>query len=597
MPGALPDNAPTKSDVWVLSRPRRRLIQKEQSMRRKILAFSVAAAALAALRCVLVFRYGFDSDEPQHMHVAWAWAHGLMQYRDVFDNHMPLFHLLAAPLFRFRGEDVQLLFMARFAMVPLFVIALVLVWRISRVLHDERTAWWTMAMTALFTPFFLGTLEFRTDDLWVVLWLAAILVAIGDKPLEQRSWRAALLIGFAFAVSMKSALFVVSLTAATIGTYAFTSRTLSAIAPRRVVRISAVSILMMALPPVAIGVGFAAAGAWEPFKYGVFLHNVFPHETAWRAVWLIPGFFLTRAGVRRLLRSELRTPLLRRRLFVFLACAVFGSVLSGVWPMLSLESYLPFYPLLLIVTVPLILESSAVLSERNTLAKACIAIELVALLLVSRPWKDDTPEETELIADVLSITGPNDPVMDLKGETLFRERPYFLVIESITNRKFRLGRIRDDIADVLVRSGTHVVATDRLPQCSRRFVHENYVPWGRVLVAGFRLPSLRPFTAVPLTVRIPGDYVLLGDHGPVEASIDGCMFARSVYLRPGQNSLWARAPIRQPLMVWSKALRCNHAAEHRLQAIREAADPRTRQRMIAQDLMTASEARMLTAGS
>ena len=56
----------------------------------------------------------------------------------------------------------------------------------------------------------------------------------------------------------------------------------------------------------------------------------------------------------------------------------------------------------------------------DALMKACVAIEIVSLLLVARPWRDDTPEETELVSEVLSITSPTDPVMDLKGETLFR---------------------------------------------------------------------------------------------------------------------------------------------------------------------------------
>ena len=50
------------------------------------------------LRVVYVFHHGFDSDESQHLHVAWAWTQGLLPYRDVFDNHAPLFHLLHAPL-------------------------------------------------------------------------------------------------------------------------------------------------------------------------------------------------------------------------------------------------------------------------------------------------------------------------------------------------------------------------------------------------------------------------------------------------------------------------------------------------------------------
>src|SRR5262249_26715629 len=56
----------------------------------------VAAATL--LRLGAIFRYRFDSDEPQHLHVVWAWTQGLAQYRDVFDNHMPLFHLLNVPV-------------------------------------------------------------------------------------------------------------------------------------------------------------------------------------------------------------------------------------------------------------------------------------------------------------------------------------------------------------------------------------------------------------------------------------------------------------------------------------------------------------------
>lgn len=558
---------------------------------------ALAIVATAALRFVLVFRYGFDSDEPQHMHVAWAWAHGLVQYRDVFDNHMPLFHILTAPLFFWRPEGVQLLFEARLAVVPLFALALVLVWKISARLYDERTAWWTAAMTALFAPFFLGTLEFRTDDLWVVLWLASILVAIGDSPLEQRSWRAALLVGFAFAVSMKSTLFAIALGGAVLGVYGLTWRGVPPFDRRRAWRIAWPSLAAALLPPLAIAAAFAAVGAWSSFKYGVFLHNIFPHETRWRVLWLIPGFFLARSGVRELLQSNVEISRLRRRLFVLLACAIFGTVLSGLWPMLSLESYLPFYPLLLILTVPMILESSAVLGRRDALMKACVAIEIVSLLLVARPWRDDTPEETELVSEVLSITSPTDPVMDLKGETLFRARPYYLVIESITNRKYRFGRIADTIAEALIRSDTHVVATDRLPQRSRRFVLANYVPWGRIRVAGFRLPRLDACEPTPFTVRIPGEYALLSDRGPVGMSIDGGPFVMKPFIGPGQHTIQARTPVRDPLMVWAKALRCEQAVNHRTQAIREAEDPRMRARIVAQDLPADHGGRFVTGGS
>jgi hypothetical protein len=184
---------------------------------------------------------------------------------------------------------------------------------------------------------------------------------------------------------------------------------------------------------------------------------------------------------------------------------------------------------------------------------------------------------------VLAMTDPGDPVMDLKGETLFRERPYYLVIESITNRKLRLGRLGDDITEALIRTRTHVVATERLPQRSRRFVRTQYLPWGRLRVAGFRLPRMNCGDAVPFDVRISGEYVLMGDRGPVIASLDGGSFQRRMFLRPGRHMLACSEPVAQPLLIWSGALRCPNAAQHRAQAIRDGESPRMRDRMMAQD--------------
>ena len=63
------------------------------------------AAVTLAMRAVAFFHYRFDSDEPQHLHVAWGWTAGLLQYRDVFDNHAPLFHMAMAPLLRARSAS------------------------------------------------------------------------------------------------------------------------------------------------------------------------------------------------------------------------------------------------------------------------------------------------------------------------------------------------------------------------------------------------------------------------------------------------------------------------------------------------------------
>ena len=54
-------------------------------------AASSISVLMVALKFANLFRFRFDSDESQHLHVIWGWTRGLLQYRDIFDNHMPCF--------------------------------------------------------------------------------------------------------------------------------------------------------------------------------------------------------------------------------------------------------------------------------------------------------------------------------------------------------------------------------------------------------------------------------------------------------------------------------------------------------------------------
>ena len=126
---------------------------------RRLAAALIGAAAI--LRTLYAFRYRVDSDEPQHLHVAWAWAHGLVQYRDVFDNHMPLFHLVTAPLVSALGERADIVFLMRLAMLPAWAFVLWCTYRLGRRLYSPCAGWWAAVLTAWLPPFFLCSLEFR----------------------------------------------------------------------------------------------------------------------------------------------------------------------------------------------------------------------------------------------------------------------------------------------------------------------------------------------------------------------------------------------------------------------------------------------------
>src|SRR5260221_60432 len=81
-------------------------------------------AGMCLLRWWAVRTHSWNSDEPQHLHIVWAWASGLLPYRDVFDNHGPLFAWLCSPLFRWLGERADIIEPMRLALAPLYFVSL-----------------------------------------------------------------------------------------------------------------------------------------------------------------------------------------------------------------------------------------------------------------------------------------------------------------------------------------------------------------------------------------------------------------------------------------------------------------------------------------
>src|SRR3954466_10721048 len=136
-----------------------------------VVIFGVLALAL---RAAAILRYRIDSDEPQHLHTAWMWSRGLIGYRDFYDNHTPLFHILMAPLLGMAGETARIFLIGRLAMLPVAIAALALLYWIARRLFDPAIAAWTVIAAAAVPPLLLKSVEFRNDNVWV-LWCLIIL--------------------------------------------------------------------------------------------------------------------------------------------------------------------------------------------------------------------------------------------------------------------------------------------------------------------------------------------------------------------------------------------------------------------------------------
>ena len=100
----------TPTTLQHVSLARRGATYFEMSDSREFIAAAVLFALMIVIRVANILHYRFDSDEPQHLHVIWGWARGFVQYRDLFDNHMPLFHITFAPIFGLIGDRATVLY-------------------------------------------------------------------------------------------------------------------------------------------------------------------------------------------------------------------------------------------------------------------------------------------------------------------------------------------------------------------------------------------------------------------------------------------------------------------------------------------------------
>ena len=97
--------------------------------------------------------------------------------------------------------------------------------------------------------------------------------------------------------------------------------------------------------------------------------------------------------------------------------------------------------------------------------------------------------------------------MAAKGESNFRRRSVYGVLEGITETRMRDGSIVDDIAEWLATTRTLLVIRDRLLARDSAFVDANDLPvkpvGGLIHIAGRLLGSARAGEAVWFEIGVP----------------------------------------------------------------------------------------------
>jgi hypothetical protein len=449
--------------------------------------------------------------------VAWGWTQGLIQYRDLFDNHAPLFHIVTSPFLAFFGERANILFYMRGVMIPIWLFVCAATFIIARRLYSPRIAAWSVLILNLFPPFFLKSIEYRTDNLWVGLWMAALLAMSGGA-----MFIGGLLLGAAACVSLKTALLVITL--------------LLAAAPRwrewrRAIPAAGGFVVM----PSIVAIAFVKLGAWPDLVYCNITFNKLvsetrPYQTLYRVLF-IPALFLIYYFVRRN--------------FFLLMSLIYTVTLSCWWSLISPRDLLAILPIYAIV-------AAAWIDDKRFRAPALAATALISFVVIGydTKWlKNETREFTTMIDQVLHLTKPGEPLMDYKGETIYRWRPYYFILETIGRAELKQGAIPDTIARDMINVQCHVAQADGAfwPPAAKQFLLKHYIDVGRLRAAGNVIELHGDFE-----VAVPGIYVIINKNGQARGTLDGAPYRDAIELAPGMHH-FDRAMDEDVAWLWAPA--------------------------------------------
>jgi len=475
----------------------------------------------------------------------------------------------------FLGETPVILFGLRLAVTLCYLATLWGTCLAARALFGRRAGLWSAALLALVPVFFFKSIEYRADDLWAALWVLAIAVLVGGAWTLRRSMAAGLVLGAALSASLKTVLLLGTLALAALLTLGLAPGPRGPLLRRAAPRLAALA-AGFAVLPLFLTLYFAVQDSLGPFLYGTVLHNVLPGLGSWsdahsRALFFPPGVLLVVAFVRWIVGLPHLAPGVRARLtLVSLTSLLYLLALHTLWPLFTTQDFLPFYPLLSVAAVGLALEGwrrllrSAAAPRVPRWAASGVALMvataalLIGLMLIwEPPSRNGTLAETRLLKEVIRLTGPADPILDLKGETVFRLRPIYYVMETITGARLRRGDLPERIREQAIATRTCVAVADiaRFPERTRHFLEDNYLPIGRLRVAGRLLPpAADPGRPISFDVTIPSRYAIVTEHGAASGSLDGEPYTGPRLLAAGRHAFAPSSGMGRLALVWAQAI-------------------------------------------
>ncbi|HEY0159927.1 MAG TPA: glycosyltransferase family 39 protein [Thermoanaerobaculia bacterium] len=470
------------------------------------------AAVTLAVRWWFMVAFRVDSDEPQHLHVAWAWTRGLVQYRDVFDNHLPLLHLFLAPFLTVAPESSAVFLFTRAVMAPVAIATAWLLYLFVKPLYGPRVAA-VAALTFSVAPTWLAkSVEVRNDTFWMFFWILALLLFSRLKG-PSYFW-GGVACALSFLASIKFApLFIAHL-------LAFATQRQRVPPVRDLLRFA----LGASLPVATVAAAFAYLGALDEMLYATLLFNAStPVHPARRIAGVVIFAFVATAIF---VKGKKAPHLLLFGLW-------YPSVLLAFWPILTPRDFMPLIPL---VTIWIALRW-----------RGAVVVPVLGAILYSyvdtRLWRGADPTRGQFIDAVVRVTTPDDYVLDLKGDAVFRRRPIYYIYEDVGRALTEKGALPDHGPERIAqrRCCAAMRDTPHLPPRTRAFLNRYFIGEGLLRVCGARVNGSM------FEIGVPQTYAVIGGG---RVTIDGMPYRGPRRLEAGTHTIDADAPA---TVIWAPA--------------------------------------------
>ena len=573
------------------------------------LSWIVLALILLALliRVPQVVNWRLERDETEHLHAAWAVAHGQVPYRDFWQLHPPLLYYLMAPVLALMGEDLRVIYVGRGLMLLCILLILLQLYRIARACFDALTGLLAVLLLSYLLLYWSAAYEFRPDIPQTLLILMSLwrFMRAWERRSRVEFLASGALLGVACWFLIKTLFPLVGFTLV-FGLSSGLRRSAAAIREN----VTGLLLFLSAFAATVVlgGVLLWMAGALPEFLrwtvVGAFRwpERFAPFPRIYRTVMRHPEAHFVFWALALVGVNQTVTRMVRARVVdeVRLAPLLVGSVTAAVWlflmPAPYAQSALPFLPLVAMYGADVVRQvvARALPPEAIGPAAGDAAVPVVparahpawsaltALLLIvvcvpplrvvltwRPPLRDQWTGFRQVIGYVLALTSPGDSVLDSYGLYIFRPHAtYYYSLSDAHLTWLRTGLIREtDIINDLLRSQCKVMIFSHWYMGRRsptllKFLRSHYVSTGfldrRHLNVGVAGKALRPadLQANRATVSLvaSAEYAVRVIGGAPKITIDGRLYQAPLFLTQGDHQLVVEGEFDSLAIFYSRVL-------------------------------------------